>query len=306
MQSQKTADVYGGINTPFAGQNTPSKFFKPISILMTSFALAVSGFACGGSEDDDPPELEFIAVPGGEFTLTHDTTAHKSGETLTMNAFSMAKTPVTVAQFKKCVDAGSCRHGYSEADEVSEELGIFCNYNRGKGWKNHPMNCISHDTASSFCEWIGGRLPTDEEWEYAATHNGQTHLDTEYPWGDTPPVHCETASYAISDEGTGKSTFCNGKSEVSEDEAIGTSEVGTYSPAGDSPLGFVDMMGNVKEWTDSRSDSFISNNPFISNSYATKGVSWYETYSTNPDDNSITSIGIGVGFSDILGFRCVK
>ena len=299
MQSQKTADVYGGINTPSAGQNTPSKFFKPISILMTSFALAVSGLACGG---DDLPELEFIAVPGGEFTLTHDTTAHKSGETLTMNAFSMGKTPVTVAQFKKCAKAGKCSVFYLEADE---DLDLLCNYNRGKAWENHPMNCIGHGSASSFCAWIGGRLPTAEEWEYAATHNGQKHLNTKYPWGDTPPVHCQTANYPIYDEESDTKTFCNGKSEAPEGSELGTSEVGTYSPAGDSPLGFVDMMGNVREWTDSR-DSYFSD------SYATKGISWYEedpvTYSSQGDTcitDFILSNGSSVFFDD-LGFRCVK
>ncbi len=156
---------------------------------------------------------------------------------MTLAAFKLGKTPVTVTEFKKCVAASACR----SSNYTSYSQDDTCNYDRGKHWKTHPMTCVSWYGAKEYCEWIGGRLPTEEEWEYAATHNGTEHLDTKYPWGDelTP----EKANYYFS--------------HISD-----TTAVGHYSPAGDSPLGLVDMSGNVAEWTSSKlsseSDKYVN------------------------------------------------
>ena len=111
------------------------------------------------------------------------------------------------------------------------------------------MNCIDWYGAKEYCEWIGGRLLTEEEWEDAATHNGTAHLDTTYPWGNDAPQHCVTAQYF--DSSTEKYCQGNAAAPMSNDDYEGTSDVSMHSPAGDSPLGLVDMAGNVWEWTNS-------------------------------------------------------
>ncbi len=276
--------------------------------------------ACGDPESDDEDEGGgghvvqhddgFINIPAGKFTLSHKTANHSSGDTVKLNAFALKKTPVTVAEFEKCVEAGACKseHYYAYRAETGNDGMVdtdMCNYNRGADWKNHPMNCISLDGAKEYCKWIGGRLPTEEEWEYASTHNGTKHLNTTYPWGDDAPQHCVTAQYALYyDDDTQK--YCQGNvaapmpNKVEAHEAEGTSDVLIHSPAGDSPLGLVDMSGNVWEWTSSLYANNSGAKPVV------KGGSFY-----NEDKDLSVSLRAGafpdhLAKSENYGLRCAK
>ncbi len=185
--------------------------------------------ADAGVSEGDAGGGEFISIPAGSYVLSHDVNATSqvfhAGDTVSVQAFSLQKTPVTVAQFEKCVAARACTRSHYMTR--SEDLYESCNYDCAKCKnKNHPMNCVDWYGANEYCEWIGGRLPEEYEWEYAATHNGTQPLNTKYPWGDSNPD-------------TAKANF----------DLYETTAVGKYSPAGDSPLGLVDMSGNVQEWT---------------------------------------------------------
>lgn len=103
------------------------------------------------------------------------------------------------------------------------------------------MNCVNWLGAKQFCEWVGGRLPTEKEWQEEATDNGSRR----YPWGDDDL----TCDRCVRDEGGNGCGNDHTWPECSKTH-------------GNSVSGLCDMAGNVEEWTSSQYPSteiFASN-----------------------------------------------
>ena len=133
--------------------------------------------------------------------------------------FELMRTEVTVGQYRACVNAGAC-------DEPL--TGNRYNWSaNAAALENHPINGVSWINAGQFATWVGARLPSGSEWEFAARSQGQ---DITYPWGDAEP-NCERANFR----------GCDG------DDGAGTSRVCTHG-AGSSAQGLCDLAGNVWEW----------------------------------------------------------
>jgi formylglycine-generating enzyme required for sulfatase activity len=118
------------------------------------------------------------------------------------------------------------------------------------GNENLPINCIEWHTAFAFCAWDGGRLPTEAEWQYAATVTPTPMPPLTYPWGSaTPdPMH---AVYCTALAGTDTAP-CSGT------QAPSIAPVGSLSPTGDGPWGHSDLAGNVWEWVLDAPDPYPS------------------------------------------------
>jgi formylglycine-generating enzyme required for sulfatase activity len=164
--------------------------------------------------------ISAATVPlGSNDRLPGDRLSH----TETVSSFEIDVNEVTVAEYDNCVRAGHCR-------EVTSDRAC----NRGKpGLERHPINCLDLEEATAYCAWAGKRLPTPEEWEYAARGtDGRT-----YPWGNAPPKN------QLCWDGEGN--------DLGKGNRRSTCPVGSY-PSGDSPFGLRDMAGNVWEFTVSR------------------------------------------------------
>ena len=128
--------------------------------------------------------------------------------------FRIGKYPVTVAQYLAFVEEGTAPDREPENWEGQQEH------------PNWPVVNVTWHQAAAYCEWAGGRLPTEEEWERAACGPDCT----KYPWGNED-IDPSRANY--------------------DDSKIGhPTPVGLY-PSGASAEGACDMIGNVFEWTSS-------------------------------------------------------
>ena len=204
-----------------------SKRMAFVALSAASAALAACGVLIGiddlpaprGLSDGSAPGVDGNAPPGMVSIPGH---AFPDGGAIA--AFYMDKTEVTVSAYAACVSAGKCM-SYTDA-----------NCNAGvQGRDNHPINCVDWNQSTAYCAWAGKRLPTEEEWQYAAdAADGRL-----YPWGNATP------DTQLCWNGPGNT--------LGEGNRMSTCAVGSF-PTGDSPSGLSDMSGNVFEWTSSGSD----------------------------------------------------
>lgn len=226
---------------------------------------------------------------------------------VTLNSFYMDQYEVTVQQYASFINAlggykDQCS-GYACVLTQYETQYTYLLNNLGfyepvVGFDNYPINWVTWYGARDYCAWVGGRLPTEAEWEYAARGiNGRY-----YPWGDMPP----TPNLAIFGQPATELAF---RSAFQSVDAL---------PEGVSPFGLYNMAGSVAEWVlDSYDPDYYATNPGAapnisrSGQRVLRGGSWTsppsDLYSYSRDHldplislasrNALTYWGVG--------FRCV-
>jgi formylglycine-generating enzyme required for sulfatase activity len=212
-----------------------------------------------------------VLIPGGVFKMgsVNGGLDERPVHSVTVADFLMDKTEVTVAAYEACVSFESCK---------AAETDTGCNSGRPDR-ANHPINCVDWKQASDFCGWAEKRLPTEEEWEYAA----RGAKGWKYPWGNAEPSN----------------QLCWGR-EVGDK---GTCPVGAFSRS-DTPTGLSDMAGNVWEWTSSAySDDY--SRPRRAERFVVRGGTWFNV------DPSFIRAAYRFAYaptvsSYFLGFRCAR
>ena len=164
------------------------------------------------------PTIEFVDIPAGTFIMGSPVTeqGRKDDEIqheVTLSAFKMSKYTVTFEQYDLfCEATGRNKH-------------------RAFQMGNHPVTQVTWYDAAAFAEWMGCRLPTEAELEYAARANTITPFYT----GD-----CLTTDQA---NFNGEDPYTNCEKGENRDKPL---PVGSFPP---NAFGLYDMHGNIWEWT---------------------------------------------------------
>jgi formylglycine-generating enzyme required for sulfatase activity len=163
-----------------------------------------------------------VHIPAGTFQMGIDIPEsypdEKPVHKVTLSAFCIDRTEVTVDAYDACVKSKKCKSGGGSGLYACSKL---------PDHSGRPMNCVTWDQAVEYCQAQGARLPTEAEWEYAARGtDGRL-----YPWGNEPPD---------------RTRFWAGETEDRYCPDCPT-KVGQF-PKGASPFGVLDMIGNVAEW----------------------------------------------------------
>jgi len=150
--------------------------------------------------------------------------------------YFIGKYEIVVAQYEACKAAnpGKC----TPADTTDWNGNGWGTNMSANGRPEHPQNGLTWQQAKDFCAWVApnGRLPSEAEWEYAAT--GPIHL--KYPWGNSPDPTCSNNT-AVFNQAGGTGGYGCGQG--------GTWKVGSKT-AGAAWSGALDMSGNLWEWNE--------------------------------------------------------
>lgn len=184
-------------------------------------------------------------------------------------------TEVTESAYRACVAGMKCTAAGSDPQ---------CNYGvPGRG--NDPINCVSLAQAKTFCEHLGKRLPTENEWQWVARGG---NLGFTYPWENVAPTAADDPE-----------KLCWQAKTKHDDQALWPNRPAGTCPVKSFPAGardnIFDLAGNVWEWTSTQEMS----------SYIFRGGSAFDPPDPATYRVSSRRAGPSTGYAGI-GFRCFK
>ena len=248
-----------------------------------------------------------VRVPGAEVTIGTDDgpKEEQPAHPVKVSAFCIDVTEVTVAEYKDCTDRKGCPGGHAQAEwagitkEDRATWSAFCNESRANR-NDHPMNCVSFDDAAAFCRWAGKKLPTEEQWEYAArATDGRA-----YPWGhETPSPRRVNGCDEGCAKGVRRQSDTIARRLAGDDRYESTSPTGAF-PEGVSAFGSFDMAGNVAEWVDAPYCNYGQNTCGTA-ARVLRGGSWTSDLEADLRSTARFKASPTARQPDV-GFRCVK
>jgi formylglycine-generating enzyme required for sulfatase activity len=181
---------------------------------------------------------------------------------------------VTVAAYRACVTAGAC-------PRPAKTSGA-CTYDADD--PDLPVSCVHWSDAEAYCGFVGKRLPTEREWEYAA--RGPYALP--FPWGAGPS--CGNAITLLNEQ--------SGRSCAKRPARVGT------HPGGASVFGVQDMSGNVEEWTADWYVELLGPAARSGSAHVLRGGGWLSAPSQAR--TTARNWGSAVEAGANVGFRCAR
>jgi gamma-glutamyl hercynylcysteine S-oxide synthase len=208
--------------------------------------LAIAGAGGGLEMVDIPAGPCSIGAPSDGFAYDNERECHRTD----VRGFRIGRVPVTNATYLRFVEGG----GYERREWWSDEGWAWkeqYDITRPETWTadllrewrlyrfeplhpDRPVIHVSWFEADAFARAHGARLPTEVEWEKAATWDQERETAERYPWGEDPPVPGHHANVDHGGSGTLPAAF----------------------EPGASPYGCLGMIGDVWEWTSSRFDGY--------------------------------------------------
>ena len=271
--------------------------FNPIraaAVVGVLFATLISACSLGKTPALEPgstqvseyDDMVLLFIPESTFAMGSENgdEDEKPVHNVTLDAFWIYQTEVTNGMYARCVAAMACVEPYDELMNPS--------YYADPDFADYPVVYVTWNMARQYCDWAGGRLPTEAQWELAARGSNDQRI---YPWGNQAP-NCSLANFHAS------SGLCIGDPW----------RVGGY-PRGASPYGVLDMAGNVMEWVnDYYASTYYSVSPSKNPAGPDEGLDKvlrggaYHTGENNlrVSDRTYTS-PIITDTSGAYGFRCV-
>ncbi len=257
---------------PFAMQ-TPPTLGPPRDDLDPNGGVGTTHLMRSEKQPVCPPESEFennpdfkdmACVPGGLFFMgsalapvpAKDVQAVSYPQRLVaVRSFLIDRHEVTVGEFKQVLGTDWpcdvkvpkvwCHDGTNPNSKA-----LHCTYLPTPSDKDDlPMNCLAWEAAYEYCHKLGKRLPTEVEWEYAAS-NGMK--ETRHPWGNEPP-RCDSAYVARGVKNWGDNLDCGNETSI-QGPAPRDYENADLTEAPDTVLNgdrhtVFGLAGNVSEWT---------------------------------------------------------
>ena len=233
------------------------------------------------------PLISWFNLPAGEYQMGGTQINEQPTHRVRLAAFMISQ-EISTLNYEVCTQVGYCEPALT---------GGTCN--AGNPLKaNHPINCITWAQAQTFAKWVGARLPTESQWEYAARSGNQQWLT---PWGGNR-IDCQFAHIEDLQFGSGCGLF-------------GTNAICSY-PQGKSTQGLCDLLGNVQEWVlDDYFDDYVNASgngsalcldplcqPVNQISKVVRGSGWQSTSGNNRSREGWTPLWR----SAQIGFRIVK
>ncbi len=316
--SQTLTALPGSPTSPQATETAVAS--EPAATTPQTGAVPPECTAIGQTWERPTDKALMVCVPAGSFTIGMRTcefvgcAKEVNGGSVDLAAFWIDRTEVTNAEFEQFVTAASYltsaeRTGFSEVSGITTPVyGADWRHPRGPGSSidflgDHPVVQVDWFAAAAYCQWAGGSLPTEAQWEKAARGtDGRL-----FPWGNGMP---EATLLNAADVNLPESW-----SSTSQDDGYQyTAPVGSY-PDGNSPYGAEDMAGNVWEWTrslfkdypyqasDGREVSaYPLADPPSSQKVVLRGGSWYSDYGSVR--STLRASGLPGQAQDAIGFRC--